>query len=120
MRMYLIILPIAVIVIEKEIIFIQIWVIQLFLNRALADRNSQGNRPCVIAAGRRCMKGSALFRRGAEICVFNLIIFHVFFHQRSNISLLRQTSVGPGLEVPRWRLNAHRAPSPRCKAENIA
>lgn len=65
------------------------WVIQLFLNRALEDTNSQGNRPGVLAAGRRCIKGSALAGRGAEKHTFKLHCsarFSCFLSPRPNIS----------------------------------
>lgn len=95
--MYLSILPNAVIVIEEKKNHIYSnWVIQLFLNRALEDINSQGNRPRALAAGRRCMKGSAMLGQEAEICVLNSTVFHIFFHLRSNISPPQQTYVGPG------------------------
>lgn len=112
---YLSILPVVFIVIEKNHIYSN-WVIQLFLNRALEDTNSQGNRPGVLAAGRRCMKGSALAGRGAEntrlnstaVLVFLISFLHVpIFHR------LQRTYVRPGG-------GSTPLPSPRRKTENIA
>lgn len=113
---YLSILPVVFIVIEKKNHIYSNWVIQLFLNRALEDTNSQGNRPGVLAAGRRCIKGSALAGRGAENTRLNstaVLVFLVSFLRVPIFHRLQRTYVRPGG-------GSTPLPSPRRKTENIA